>query len=132
MATHPNILAWKIPWTEEPGRLQSIGSQRLGHNWSDWHTCMFPSLFLVSSLHLCSDAIFKTCFLAYPNNLPLPIFIDMTTYPHRRMRDKADKIPVILQVWSKAQFWLQRVRVGDSDLFLSPIITLSRASLYTS
>ena len=94
MATHPNILAWKIPWTEEPGRLQSIGSQRLGHNWSDWHTCMFPSLFLVSSLHLCSDAIFKTCFLAYPNNLPLPIFIDMTTYPHRRMRDKADKIPV--------------------------------------
>ena len=132
MATHPNILAWKIPWTEEPGRLQSIGSQRLGHNWSDWHTCMFPSLFLVSSLHLCSDAIFKTCFLAYPNNLPLPIFIDMTTYPHRRMRDKADKIPVILQVWSKAQFWLERVRVGDSDLFLSPIITLSRASLYTS
>ena len=28
MATHSNILAWKIPWTEEPGRLQSIGSQK--------------------------------------------------------------------------------------------------------
>ena len=27
MATHPNILAWRIPWTEEPGRLQSMGSQ---------------------------------------------------------------------------------------------------------
>ena len=29
MATHPSILAWKIPWTEEPGRLQSMGSQRV-------------------------------------------------------------------------------------------------------
>ena len=35
MATHSNILAWKISWTEEPGRLQSIESQRVGHNWSD-------------------------------------------------------------------------------------------------
>ena len=32
MATHSNILAWKIPWTEEPGRLQSTGSQRVGHD----------------------------------------------------------------------------------------------------
>ena len=31
MATHSSILAWKIPWTEEPGRLQSMGSQRVGH-----------------------------------------------------------------------------------------------------
>ena len=33
MATHSSILAWRIPWTEEPGRLQSMGSQRVGHNW---------------------------------------------------------------------------------------------------
>ena len=32
MATISSILAWRIPWTEEPGRLQSIGSQRVGHN----------------------------------------------------------------------------------------------------
>ena len=32
MATHSNILAWEIPWTEEPGELQSMGSQRIGHN----------------------------------------------------------------------------------------------------
>ena len=32
MATHSSILAWKIPWTEEPGGLQSMGSQRVGHN----------------------------------------------------------------------------------------------------
>ena len=32
MATHSSILAWKIPWMEEPGRLQSMGSQTIGHN----------------------------------------------------------------------------------------------------
>ena len=32
MATHSSIPAWKIPWTEEPGRLQSTASQRLGHD----------------------------------------------------------------------------------------------------
>ena len=34
-ATHSSILAWSIPWTEEPGGLQSTGSQRVGHDWSD-------------------------------------------------------------------------------------------------
>ena len=32
MATHSNTLAWRIPWMEEPGRLQSMGSQRVGHS----------------------------------------------------------------------------------------------------
>ena len=32
MATHSSILAWRIPWTEEPGGLQSVGSQRVRHN----------------------------------------------------------------------------------------------------
>ena len=31
MATHSSLLAWRIPWTEEPGRLQATGSQRVGH-----------------------------------------------------------------------------------------------------
>ena len=34
MATNSSILAWKIPWMEDPGRLQSMGSQRVGHNWA--------------------------------------------------------------------------------------------------
>ena len=40
MATHSSTLAWKIPWTEEPGRLQSMGSLRVGHDWAT-----SPSLF---------------------------------------------------------------------------------------
>ena len=35
MAVHSNILSWRIPWTEEPGGLQSLGSQRVRHYWSD-------------------------------------------------------------------------------------------------
>ena len=35
MATHSSIFAWKIPWTEDPGRLQSMGLQTAEHNWND-------------------------------------------------------------------------------------------------
>ena len=41
MATHSSILAWKIPWTEEPGRLQSIASQRVKHDWATSHLKWF-------------------------------------------------------------------------------------------
>ena len=34
MTTHSSVLAWRIPWTEKPGGLQSIGSQRVGHDWA--------------------------------------------------------------------------------------------------
>ena len=37
LATHSSILAWKIPWTEEPGGLQSMRSQSVGHNWATEH-----------------------------------------------------------------------------------------------
>ena len=39
MVTHSNILAYKIPWTEEPGGLQSMGSQRVRHDEAAKHTC---------------------------------------------------------------------------------------------
>ena len=43
MATHSSTLAWKIPWTEEPGGLQSMGSLRVGH---DWATSLSLSIFM--------------------------------------------------------------------------------------
>ena len=46
MATHSNILAWRTPWTEEPGELQFIGLQRVGHDGSDL-ACMHA--FIISS-----------------------------------------------------------------------------------
>ena len=50
MATHSSILAWRIPWTEEPGELQSMGLQRVGH---DWETSLSLSQTL-NSKHICS------------------------------------------------------------------------------
>ena len=44
MVTHSSILAWRIPWTEEPGGLQSKGLQRAGHDWSDLAHMQFSSL----------------------------------------------------------------------------------------
>ena len=66
-ATHSRNLAWRIPawripWTEEPGRLQSMGSQRVGHNWATFtflfielimpsnHLTLYCSLFLLPSI----------------------------------------------------------------------------------
>ena len=55
MATHFSILAWRIPWAEEPGRLQSMGSQRIGHDWVT-HTC---SLLLSLVACVCIMEIFS-------------------------------------------------------------------------
>ena len=38
MANHSSILAWENPWTKKPGRLQSLGLQKLGHDWVTKHT----------------------------------------------------------------------------------------------
>ena len=46
MSTHSSILAWRIPWREEPDRLQSTGSQRVGHNWA---TSLYFHLFYYAS-----------------------------------------------------------------------------------
>ena len=55
MATHSSILAWRIPWTEEPGGLQSTGSQRVGHDWSDvahTHTSQLSQSYLLTATQL--------------------------------------------------------------------------------
>ena len=52
MATHSSILAWRSPWTEEPGGLQSMGSQRVGHDYlrMQAHTWLINNAVLVSSV----------------------------------------------------------------------------------
>ena len=44
IAMHSSILTWRIPWTEEPGRLQFIGSQSVRHDWSDFSSVQFRSV----------------------------------------------------------------------------------------
>ena len=64
MATHSSILAWRIPWTGEPGRLQSLGPQRVGH---DWVTIFLFSK--VADLHLfLLKILLPTIFFTTENN----------------------------------------------------------------
>ena len=53
MATYSSTLAWKIPWTEEPGRLQSMGSLRVGHDWSDLAAAAAAASRTVSAENAC-------------------------------------------------------------------------------
>ena len=74
MATRSSILAWIIPWTEEPGELQSTGSQRIGHDWSDWartHTAENHDLLLYFRPRPRNPAPISLLFLPF---LMLPFF----------------------------------------------------------
>ena len=63
MATHSSILGWEIPWTEEPGRLQSITSQRVGHNLARTHANISYKWNDTVFVFFVTDAIVKNCFL---------------------------------------------------------------------
>ena len=74
MATHSSILAWRIPWMEEPGRLRSMGSQRVRHNWATelnlkilWHC---PSLGLEWKLTFSSPVVTAE----FPNLLAYSVY----------------------------------------------------------
>ena len=58
MATHPSILAWSIPWTEELGGLQSMGSQRIRHDWVIKYTGTVTPIFIGTEMKAERDAIF--------------------------------------------------------------------------
>ena len=61
MATHSSTLAWKIPWTEEPGGLQSMGSQRVWHDLATERWCMVLLCALRTGLPFSGS--FMVCFL---------------------------------------------------------------------
>ena len=107
MATHSSILAWKIPLTEEPGGLQSIGSQRVGHDWSDL-ACMHTVVYRMNILHVvyaplkemipplvfgvwgfpgCSDGKASACNVGDPGSI---------TGSGRSPREKWQPTPVLL------------------------------------
>ena len=61
MATHSSILAWRIPWTEEPGGLQSTAPQRVRHDWSNSaHSLAFPERWIVGIIRY---VVFRHTFL---------------------------------------------------------------------
>ena len=72
MADFSSILAWRIPWTEEPGRLQSIGSQRVGHNWSNWAIIILASQMVQVIKNLPANAVAAVDMGSIPGSRRLP------------------------------------------------------------
>ena len=90
-ATHSSILAWKIPWTEEPDRLQSMGSQRVGHDWVTEHAPLYHGK---NTLKKWSQEITEACY-SQPSMLSTP---GSTCSP-----------------WSLRLLWLRMERVGKHE-----------------
>ena len=69
--THSSILAWKIPWTEEPGRLQSMGSQRVRHDWvTSLHFMDIYGVSLVAQRLKCLPAMWEIGFDPWVRKIP--------------------------------------------------------------
>ena len=76
MATHSSVLAWRIPWMEEPGGLQSMGSQGVGHGWAtntrrkkrqlQWKQAVFPWPPIISTCLLCLFSLYSIYLESWP------------------------------------------------------------------
>ena len=133
MATHSSILAWEIPWTEEPGGLQSIGSQRVRHDWATEHT-HWLSLFsayvtptLIRGIHnqpdskACPEDIKEKAQNGHLNLRPFISFFFFYLLPHICVMLKLNCLDVLSQqpsnnavrswvmLWSNKQEWKHRV-----------------------
>ena len=97
MATHSSILAWWIPWTEDPGKLQSIGSHRVRHNWSnlarthEWEICLCVCTHkrvYYRDLDFCSLGAGWAIFVRL---LSLHLMLELEGEPHRKSGRGNDK-----------------------------------------
>ena len=109
MTTHSSILAWRTPWTEEPGRLQSKGSQRVVHDWAT-----NPFILMPTSISQC------------PSDLTNQWVPGKGTSPPERLLEKAGgfttPIPVVLSVC--CLHWPQALP--------APLLTSSEHCVWTS
>ena len=92
MAPHSSTLAWKIPWMEEPGGLQSMGSWRVGHDWSDSAAAAAAaaaaaeSILLMNQNHQRCHSYSLPCFLPY-----FLLFIFNEKVTHMRVFSTAER-----------------------------------------
>ena len=129
MATHSSTLAWKIPWTEESGRLQSMGSQRVGHDWvTDLIWCSNYSSERFTHFHffnLLNRLILKEINPEYSlEGLRLKLKFQYFGHPMRRT-DSLGKTPILEKIEGGRRRGWQRMRYLD-DITNTMDMSLSR------
>ena len=88
MATHSSILAWKIPWTEEPGRLQSMASQRVRHDRATEYTHTARMTLFVTGQH---NAVVFKFWLQTKQKLKIIMKTVSTTGPIPQKKEKTER-----------------------------------------
>ena len=92
MATHSSTLAWKIPWTKQPSRLQSMGSKRVRHNWvSSLHSLLKA----INTWQLALERVQLSLELAYCSN-----HVSHSNKLYSLLRKKKNKTTWLLALWS--------------------------------
>ena len=113
MATHSSILAWRIPWTEEPGGLQSMGLQIVGHDWSNL---------------TCNHASYNASLSIYPTTQSLVALIVLVTQSCLTLCNPKDcslpgsSVQVILQ--ARILEWVAMLSSRGSSQPRSPTLQL--------
>ena len=87
MATHSSTLAWKIPWIEEPGRLQSMGSKRVRHDWATSLYSLWSQDTCRVNLHLVQTGRWSQT----QQGLQAPDLCILHQLPHPRFHGKKDR-----------------------------------------
>ena len=113
-ATHSNILAWKIPWIEEPGRLQSMGLQRVGHDWA--------SKIRTQRKFFLQRSVFWLCFfpLDYKIIEIANSFWEFTLYPRQYTKTNFNII-VVVQSLSCVRLFVTPWTAAGQDSLSVPI-----------
>ena len=108
MATHSSILAWRIPWTEEPGGLQSVGLQRVRHDWATKHsTTWLP--FSISTFLYFKDYTKTKNYSDAPGHKQLGSVVEPSLVPDGT--DRCD--PVTFSSWPRSSHCPQRRRLSS-------------------
>ena len=124
MATHSSILAWRIPWTEEPGGLRSMGSWRVGYNWMT-NTFTFLYVFLSLSIFSTYSFFLPVCLSIHPSISKQPTSMGRIDF-HKGI----DLSPSLTLLWDHSQSSLSLESLWLPMLKESPYIFLSWSYSY--
>ena len=128
MAIHSSTIAWKIPWTEKPGRLYSMGSQRVGHDWvTSLHSNSCPSRRWCHPTISSSVVPFSSCFQSFPALRSFPVSQFFTPGDQSTgVSASASVLPMNIQNWFPLGWtgWISLQPKGLSRVFSNTTVQI--------